>query len=73
MKELHDHIADLEDRLNQKDLDMEIQHNTMEDKIRLELSKQFGKKESLHQEEIDGLSREWDMERKVKYGQRRTA
>ncbi len=65
-------LTRLEDTLQEKNAelealrsDIETERQEMEEKVRSEMSRHFQSEVKHHQEEVTGLSREWEIERKV--------
>ena len=58
-------MSELETLRSEQEQAFNTERETMEAEIRAQITKQFESRELLHQEEVDGLSKEWEMERKV--------
>ena len=58
-------VAEMEQRLVAQEDAVRAERETLEEEIRAQLTKQFEGRDRLHQEEVEGLTREWQLERQV--------
>ena len=65
IKELNSKVENLEQQLKEKEAEFDNERQMMEQKVRAQLERRFSNQETFHKEEVDGLTKEWDMERKV--------
>ena len=66
MEAINVKLADLESHLRQKEAEFAEERQTMEEQIRAQVHKQFESRQRLQEEEVEGLTQEWELERKVR-------
>ena len=58
-------LAEKQAELDTLQTEMKAERIAMEDKVRADMSRQFEAEKRRHNDEVEGISREWEIERKV--------
>ena len=58
-------LAEKQAKLDTLQAEMKAERIAMEEKVRADMSRQFQAEQRHHVEEMEGISREWEIERKV--------
>ena len=58
-------IAEKQAELDTLQTELKAERISMEEKVRADMSRQFAAEKRHHMEEVEGISREWEIERKV--------
>ena len=65
MAHIEEAIAEKQAELDTLQAEMKAERIAMEQKVRADMSRQFEAEKRHHVEEVEGISREWEIERKV--------